>query len=119
MDLSFARKHIEQLYVDTCTVIEYEEKQSSNFITGMAEKIVYENIPCKLSHKTISTAGDGTTPVITQVSKLILQPDIEIKAGSKIIVTRNGIETAYKNSGEPARYLNHQEIMLNLLEEYA
>lgn len=120
LDLQFARKAIEKLYIDTCNVYEYQlATDQDTHISNMQEVLVHENVPCKISHKTITQTTDGVAPSLNLVSKLIINPDIVIKPGSKIIVTRNGAETAYKNSGEPARYLNHQEIFLELFEEYA
>lgn len=119
MDLSVARKHIEQLYFDKCSVIEYQHVIESH-LSYVREVQVYSDIPCHLSHKTIVQASEGAVASnIVQVSKLHIAPDIQIKAGSKIIVTRNGVSKAYKNSGEPAIYRNHQEIMLELEDERA
>ena len=56
---------------------------------------------------------------LTQIVKLIISPDVNINPGSKIIVTNNGKITEYKNSGVPATYSNHQEIMLELFDGWA
>lgn len=48
------------------------------------------------------------------MEKLFISPDVAIKAGSKIIVTQHGRTTEYSNSGVPAVYPTHQEIMLTL-----
>ena len=56
---------------------------------------------------------------IKQDVKLILSNDIEIKAGSIIIVRQNGREIKYKNSGEPVIYSAHQELMIEIFEETA
>lgn len=118
MDISFARKHIEQLYFDKCSVIEYQHVTEGN-LSFVREVQVYTDIPCHITHKTIVHATDGMASNIALVSKLHVAPDIRIKAGSKIIVTRNGVSTAYKNSGEPAVYQTHQEIVLELEDEHA
>ena len=52
-------------------------------------------------------------------TKLFISPEVEIKPGSKIVVTQNGVTTEFSNSGKPAIYTNHQEIMLKLFEDYA
>lgn len=119
MDLSFARKDLARLYVDTCSVIECRKVIDVNGIHHEEEVTVYENVPCKLTHKTITQVVDGVEPKMSLVSKLNLAPDIEIKPGSKIIVTRDGVSTVYKNSGQPARYLNHQSITLELEDDRA
>lgn len=118
--LSIARKHIERLYLDICTVINYQAVEDPDtHITSMKEVTVYQNVPCKLSHKTIATSGNGVAASLSLVSKLIIKPELVIKPGSKIYVARNGKTLTYKSSGEPAKFLNHQEIMLEQWEEWA
>lgn len=120
MNLSIARKAIERLYIDTCSVIEFQEvTDPETHISGMAEVTVHEDVPCKLSFKTVAQSAEGVASTLSQVIKLIINPEIVIKPGSKVIVTRNGMATAYKCSGEPARHINHQEIMLELEDERA
>lgn len=120
MDLSLARKAIEKLYVDICTVIAYREIENPDtHITSMREVTLYQNVPCKLSHKTIATSGNGVAASLSLVSKLIIKPELVIKPGSKIYVARNGKTLIFKSSGEPAKFLNHQEIMLEQWEDYA
>ena len=120
MNLTMARKHIEKLYIDTCSVFEYQKvKDENTHISSMQEVMVYENIPCKVSYQTIKQSGEGVSSALLLSCKIILAPDIDIKPGSKILVTRNGETTAYKNSGEPARHINHQEIMLELFKDWA
>lgn len=122
MDLSIARKPIEMLYTDTCNVVEYQSVTDPvTHITcpNHEEVTVLENVPCRVSHKNITTAGTGVAPAIELISKLIINPDVPLKPGSKIRVTRNGVTTVYKCSGEPARYHNHQEIMIELEDKYA
>lgn len=120
MDLHFARKFIEQLYVDKCKVIEYQSVEDpETHITSMQEITVYENVPCKISHETVKATGEGIGGSLLLSSRLILSPDLNIKAGSKIEVTTNGRTTAYKNSSEPAIHINHQEILLSLFDGWA
>ena len=85
----------------------------------MREITVYENVPCKLSHETVKQSGEGVSGSLLLSSKIILSPELNIKPGSKIEVIRNGQKTVYKNSGEPARYTNHQEILLSLFDGWA
>ena len=120
MDISMARKQIEKLYFDTCNIYEYQNVlNSDDYTTNMEEVLVHENVPCKLSYRATGHTNDGIGEGQFQVTTLFINPDIEVKAGSKIVVTRTGVSTAYKNSGTPARYINHQEIGLELEEEKA
>lgn len=120
IDLTSARVGLERLYTDVCTISEYQSvKDPDTHITNKQLVVVTENVPCRLSHKTLQATGDGAAPSVSMVTKLIIAPEIAINAGSKISITRNGVTTVYKQSGEPARYTNHQEIMLELEEDYA
>ncbi|HBG5847838.1 TPA: hypothetical protein OUL20_003776, partial [Clostridioides difficile] len=62
----------------------------------------------------------GKVAKLEQKIKLFISPDIEIKAGSKLIITnQNNITKEYIRSGEPAIYPNHQEIILELFKDKA
>ena len=121
VNISAARSALETLYFDTATIIEYREVfNPEDGSTGVEEVVLCENQPCKISHEDIKynydrDASDG----VMLASKLFIRPELIIKSGSKIIVTRNGVSTTYKNSSEPARYMNHQEIKMELWKEEA
>jgi hypothetical protein len=121
VDISKARKSIEKIYFDTCNIYEYlPYKDPVTKQTKHKRDIVHENIPCKLSFKTItSTTIDDGVGKIGQAAKLSINPDIVIKAGSKIVVTRDNKVLAFKNSGQPALHRNHQEIVLELFEKWS
>ena len=116
-----ARKAMELLYEHTCTVIEYrKEKDSITKITGMKEVSVLENQPCKLSFSTSkSTQQTESANEITQVIKLFIAPEIEIKEGSKLVINHNGKVSEYKNSGVPSIFPTHQEIVLELFKGWS
>ncbi|HBG7860105.1 TPA: hypothetical protein KRF17_003499, partial [Clostridioides difficile] len=57
----------------------------------------------------------GKVAKLEQTIKLFISPDIEIKAGSKLIIN----DKEYVRSGESVIYPNHQEIILELLEDKA
>jgi hypothetical protein len=88
VDISKARKSIEKMCFDTCDIYEYfSYKDPVTKRTKHNWDIVHENIPCKLSFKTItSTTIDDGVGKIGQAAKLSINPDIVIKAGSKIVV---------------------------------
>ena len=116
-----ARKAIEVFYEHTCTVIEYGKyKDPITKQTKLGEKTVLENQPCKLSFSTVK-ASNQTESVnqVQQIIKLFVAPEVEIKEGSKIIVTHNGKVSEYKNSGVPSIFPTHQEIVLELFKERA
>jgi len=56
---------------------------------------------------------------MVQSVKLFISPGVVIKEGSKITVSREGMEFVYASSGVPALYPTHQEIMLELFKGWA
>ncbi|HBF5484650.1 TPA: hypothetical protein KOQ77_003719, partial [Clostridioides difficile] len=95
------RKAIEMLYRDKCTIVEYQPiKDPITKRTNNKEIVVLENQSCKLSYKNIVSATDGKVAKLEQTIKLFISPDIEIKAGSKLIIN----DKEYVRSGESAIY---------------
>lgn len=113
------RKSLEKLYNDTCNIYEYKKiKDSKTKRTVYDSVLVHENVECRVSFKNISAANQKTGEAeIKQVTILFISPDIVIKENSKIDIMRNGRVTEYQNSGKPAVYRSHQEIILNLYKE--
>lgn len=116
-----ARAAIESTYEGVCTVIEYgDTTDEKTKITRQGEVVKIENQPCKLSFEKLAAAvGTDTAAEITQGVKLFVAPETPIQAGSKILVTQNGVTTAYSASGEPAVYFSHMEIRLELFRGWA
>lgn len=116
-----ARKAIESMYDGTCTIIERQKVKLPNKSTGFKDIVVLEDIPCRLSFKTITNTNQAETGVSTvvQVTKVFIAPEIQVKPGSKLTITQNDVTTEYKSSGQPAIYTTHQEIELELFERWA
>lgn len=116
-----ARKTIESMYDGTCTIIERQKVKLPNKSTGFKDIVVLEDIPCRLSFKTITNTNQAETGVSTvvQVTKVFIAPEIQVKPGSKLTITQNDVTTEYKSSGQPAIYTTHQEIELELFERWA
>ena len=116
-----ARKAVESTYYGACDIIEYGSvKDKKSGITRQEEITVLQNQPCKLSFEKIAAAvGSDTGAAVTQGVKLFIAPDIEVKSGSKITVTQNGVTAEYSASGEAAVYESHKEIMLELWKGWA
>lgn len=115
------RKAIESQYRGTCDIYEYKTvKNPETKISSKEPVLVNEKIPCKLSYENISVVGDSNGAAQKAiVAKLFIAPEVEVKAGSKIIVTQDGITKEFAKSGEPGIFPSHQEIMLNLFERWA
>lgn len=115
------RQALEWLYTGICTV--YEQRNVTDEVTKITRKeevSVLEEIPCKLSYKTLdnTVSGDGAAEV-SQAVVLFCAPEWEIKPGSKIVVTQNGRTGAYSRSGLSGVFSAHQEIPLRLFTKYA
>lgn len=77
------------------------------------------HIPCRLSYQAnVSTNQDGAASTIQEV-KVYCDPDIDIPAGSILIVTQNGRTERYEISAPPVVYISHQEIGVELYQERA
>ena len=114
------RKAIEKMYIGTCTITEHQKVKKENKTTGFQDVIVLENQPCKLSFSSItSTSQTETAAMVVQTAKVLIAPEIQIKPGSKLTITQNGVTTEYENSGEPALFNTHQEISLVLFKGWA
>lgn len=116
-----ARKAIESMYDGTCAIIERQKVKLPNKSTGFMDIVVLEDIPCRLSFKTITNTNQTETGVsaVVQVTKVFIAPEIQVKPGSKLTITQNDVTTEYKSSGQPAIYTTHQEIELELFERWA
>lgn len=116
-----ARKAIESQYIGVCDIIEYvKQVNAETKINERAEKVVLKKQPCRVSFSKLSnTKESDTRDAANQEIKLFISPDIVIKQGSKIIVTQEGRTIEYSNSGLPAIYHTHQEIVLILFKGWA
>lgn len=118
--MSKARRAVESLFDDTCTIYTHEQIKDAETGVTQQQKIIYaENIPCRISFSNFPSANNGEQSKIRQGVKLFINTEIKIPAGSFITITRQGMATDYACTGQPAIYKTHQEINLELYEEYA
>lgn len=116
-----ARKAIESMYDGVCTISNYQNIEDPiTFVTELKEVEVIKDQPCRLSYSSLPVTNQTDSFAgVNQSIKLFIAPEVNIPAGSKIVVTQNGRTTVYKNSGQPAIYSTHQEIFLELFEDKA
>lgn len=114
-------KTIERLYKDRFSTFEYGEKTDEiTHQTTFEDACVLMDIPCRCSYSSDSVAveDDGAYKK-TQTVKIITSVGYDIKPGTKIVVTKaTGQTVVYKASGQTAYYPSHQEINVELWEEY-
>ncbi len=114
------RHALERGYIGLCTVVQYGEVVNDDHTAGHAEQVVLRDLPCKLSFEsnTPVSQSDGAGAV-TQTTKVFTLPDAPITAGSKLVVTQNGVTTEYQCSGQPNVYNTHLEATVVLFKEWA
>lgn len=115
-------KVLSKLYKGKCTVYEYVSgtKKGSGLTTNKVEKVLYTDIPCRLSHNAApSTIQTGLGANVAQSIKLFISKEYAIKEGSRIKVTQEGITDMYKACGKPNVYSSHQEVELELLKKWS
>jgi hypothetical protein len=116
-----ARKALESMYEGTCDIVEHKKVKKSNGATVSEDVKLLEKEPCRLSFKTITSTNptDTGASALKQTTTLFINPDVKIAPGSKIIVTQNNVTTEFKQSGEPAMYDTHQEIILDIFKGWS
>ena len=114
VNFEMAEQAVKSLWRDTMTVIEHRKTRKENGATGFEDVTVMEGEPCKIIFKTLQATDQQEA-----AGKLLCDKSFAIPAGSKILILHEGIETAYRQSGKPAVYSVHQEIMLELFERWA
>lgn len=117
MRLYQLRREIEALYTDTCTVTETASYQREDGSAGFRDTTVYRDLPCRLSFDQIKRAYPTDSVSHTmQTVRLFCPPDKKIRPGSRIEVKRQGEKSLFfKNSGLPAVYATHLELILEPL----
>lgn len=101
-----------RMYTDLCIVKRYGEIEMDSGETRMALATVYENVPCRISQKTLGSNNQSdSTNRISYETKLFLSPVFKIKQGDVIDVYRTHHAQTYV-AGEPFIYHRHQEVSL-------
>lgn len=115
------RNIIESMYKGLLAVkVQEESIIADTGETVFKERTLLEDIPCRASFSSITGGTDGEMKVsVTQGVTLFTAPEYDIPKGSKITVKQNGRSVDYTRSGEAAVYPSHQEIPVELFEEYA
>lgn len=102
----------------------YGARKTTDPITGItkveSDALLHQNVPCKLSHKTIKEDSQTDGPsVVAHSIKVSITNEIVIPSGSKMTITQNGKSATYKSSGESAQFIVHQEVPLVIDKRYS
>lgn len=111
---------LSRLWNGTCGIVTRTGSIGENKRTVFCETTVVAGQPCRLSYKTIDTVDRALNAnQTTQEAVLFLSRNVTIPAGSKIIVTQNGITVEYGQSGKAAVYSGHQEVPVEIFRGWA
>ena len=112
---------MKKLWNDRCDVIIKKNiKDTRTGKTKQADAVVFSELPCRLSFKTVTTPTQTDSAARTvQSTSLFLSKEVTVPPGSKIVVTHEGVKREYTQSGVPAVYSYHQEIPVELKGEWA
>ncbi|RKW15463.1 MAG: hypothetical protein D8B54_07080 [Catonella sp.] len=108
--LSKSRGAIEWTYDKLLSVMEQTSYRKPNGATGTKFGPVQgkANIPCRVSAQSLNNANMAEANKLSMVEKLFCQPDIEIKAGSQLLIG----DVKYTATNEPFVYPTHQEVVI-------
>lgn len=113
---------LRRLWTDVCTIETTQTVEDPvTHIATPKRVVVAEAIPCRLSYETVSASAvpDPASAVVQSV-KVFLAPDMPVPAGSRLTITRPGHDpVSYRSSGKPAIHANHQEVRLEIEEDWA
>lgn len=111
---------MKKLWNDRCSIFVKENiKDARTGKTKQADAIVFSELPCRLSFKTVTIPSQTDSAARTvQSTALFLSKDVTVPPGSKIVVTHEGVKREYTQSGVPAVYSYHQEIPVELKGEW-
>lgn len=107
--VSAYRKTIESLYTGLLTAVVRETARDPvTKVSGLKEKTVYEDIPCRLSFSTAKNLEEGKVMANENQMTLFTSPEVDIKTNSKIIVKQNGYTYTLTNANKKS-YASHNE----------
>ena len=117
------RKAIESRYESTCSVYVYGDVfDEATKQTRRERKLLIENQPCRLSYQTqafaslVSSQSEGV-PSTYQSTKIFMAPELDIPENSEIEVNWQGRLLKFKRSSVPVIHTNHQEVMVEVLDQ--
>ena len=109
-----------QFYTGICKV-EIKESVTDPDTHKTRPEVVtlYDNVQCRLSHESKSVSESYERNRVAQTIMLFLDNIYEIPAGAKITVTQDEVTNIYGMASEPNVFETHQEIELELWEDWS
>lgn len=113
------RRMVERFYEDRATIRRFAEEETPWGETRLIEKVVHQDVPCRLSYRAIGVSVSYQTESVNRIeyeTKLFVAPEVDVRAGDVIAVTKAGVTREYV-AGEPFVYATHQEVILTRKEK--
>lgn len=105
------RTALEETYEDTAVISRMETRQTGA-IDRPSPAPVYSGIRCALSRRSDSSRQTAAQQDVEYDCVLFAAPELDVKPGDGVTVSRFGVEELFEAVGRPARYATHQEIFL-------
>lgn len=121
-----AEKHLRRLWRDTCAIDVTADADAPSGAKARRWTPLVRDEPCKLSYFNnvrLNPMPDARSMAAQtfQQAKLFLRRDLEVPAGSRVTVRLHGgaDELFFENTGQPARFTHHQELLLQVSQRWA
>ncbi len=117
------KAQLQKMYFGRCDVFGQREVIFDNHVSGFEEVLIYSDVPCKLSFGTSNASktnflkANDVNSRISQNVVLFIDNEVDVLAGSKIVVRQDGVSNTYRFSGKPSVFWGHQEIGVVLVGE--
>lgn len=123
---------VKLLFTDVCTVFVNEKIEGAGGAARFSRRVLFENIPCRVSFDSISSAKSNGSmertrftrknlipaAEISSAVRLFVEAEYDIPPGSEIHVLRRGGLLRFCASGYAAVYSSHREIMVVPVEKF-
>lgn len=119
MSLGQIKSELQRLYTGRADVYGYIYATGDHGAEVKTETQLLKDIPCRLSYDRKATNEQGISSMIEQDITMFCDPTHAIPAGSKVVITQNGVTRTYKCGSQPAVYASHQEVELTAYRERA
>ena len=115
---------LSRLWTDSCRVFVRMPVEDAAGVTQMQERLLHDCLACRLSYyqsvrDIAARTGETGAAKLRQLAKLILPLGIDVPAGSRIELSREGRLLQFCSSSLPMIYRNHQEILLENFDRWA
>ena len=115
---------LEKLWKDRMTVTVKQPYKKADKSTDFRDVVTIEDKPCKISFSdniafNLLVDSNGVASPLKKTIKLFCSSEWDIPAGSKIAITHHGSTNNYTHSSKPSVFTDHQEILLDVLKEWA